>query len=44
MDLTILWAVLIAFAVAAYVVMDGFDLGIGILFPPFRSAADATGR
>jgi cytochrome d ubiquinol oxidase subunit II len=33
MDLTIVWAFLIAFAVAAYVVMDGFDLGIGILFP-----------
>ncbi|WP_332812342.1 cytochrome d ubiquinol oxidase subunit II [Sphingomonas sp.] len=33
MDLTIIWAVIIAFAVAAYVVMDGFDLGIGILFP-----------
>jgi cytochrome d ubiquinol oxidase subunit II len=32
-DLTIVWAFLIAFAVAAYVVMDGFDLGIGILFP-----------
>ena len=36
MDLTIVWACLIAFAVAAYVVMDGFDLGIGILFPFFR--------
>ncbi|MBA3677905.1 MAG: cytochrome d ubiquinol oxidase subunit II [Sphingosinicella sp.] len=36
MDLTIVWAFLIAFAVAAYVVMDGFDLGIGILFPAFR--------
>src|SRR5687768_17905307 len=36
MDLTIIWAFLIAFAVAAYVVMDGFDLGIGILFPLFR--------
>ena len=35
-DLTIIWAFLIAFAVAAYVVMDGFDLGIGILFPFFR--------
>jgi cytochrome d ubiquinol oxidase subunit II len=32
-DLTIVWALLIAFAVAAYVVMDGFDLGIGLLFP-----------
>jgi cytochrome d ubiquinol oxidase subunit II len=35
-DLTVIWAVIIAFAVAAYVVMDGFDLGIGILFPGFR--------
>ncbi|WP_114954762.1 cytochrome d ubiquinol oxidase subunit II [Sphingosinicella terrae] len=35
MDLTVVWAFIIAFAVAAYVVMDGFDLGIGILFPRF---------
>lgn len=35
-DLTVIWACLIAFAVAAYVVMDGFDLGIGILFPRFK--------
>lgn len=34
-DLTIVWAGIIAFAVFAYVVMDGFDLGIGILFPGF---------
>lgn len=33
LDLTVVWAFIIAFAVAAYVVMDGFDLGIGILFP-----------
>jgi cytochrome d ubiquinol oxidase subunit II len=32
-DLTIFWAGVIGFAVMAYVVMDGFDLGIGILFP-----------
>ena len=32
-DLTIVWAGIIGFAVFAYVVMDGFDLGIGILFP-----------
>ena len=35
-DLTTVWAGIISFAVAAYVVMDGFDLGIGILFPKFR--------
>ncbi len=34
-DLTIIWAFIIAFAIFAYVVMDGFDLGIGILFPTF---------
>jgi cytochrome bd ubiquinol oxidase subunit II len=32
-DLVTIWAGIIAFAVMAYVVMDGFDLGIGILFP-----------
>jgi cytochrome bd ubiquinol oxidase subunit II len=36
MDLTVIWAFIIAFGIAAYVVMDGFDLGIGILFPLFR--------
>jgi cytochrome d ubiquinol oxidase subunit II len=35
-DLTVVWAFIIAFAVAAYVVMDGFDLGIGILFWKFE--------
>jgi len=32
LDLPLIWAGLIAFAVLAYVVMDGFDLGTGILF------------
>lgn len=32
-DLPFIWAGLIAFAVLAYVLLDGFDLGIGILFP-----------
>jgi len=35
LDLTVIWAFIIAFAVFAYVVMDGFDLGIGVLFPFF---------
>ena len=35
-DLSTTWALLIAFAVFAYVVMDGFDLGIGLLFPTLR--------
>ena len=35
-DLATIWAFIIAFAIFAYVVMDGFDLGIGILFPTFE--------
>jgi cytochrome d ubiquinol oxidase subunit II len=35
-DLTIVWAGIILFATAMYVIMDGFDLGIGILFTRFR--------
>lgn len=40
MDLTVIWAFIIAFAVFAYVVMDGFDLGIGILFPTFQAGRE----
>jgi cytochrome d ubiquinol oxidase subunit II len=40
MDLTVIWAFIIAFAVFAYVVMDGFDLGIGILFPTFKAGRE----
>jgi cytochrome d ubiquinol oxidase subunit II len=32
-DLVIIWAVILAVAVFAYVVLDGFDLGTGILTP-----------
>jgi cytochrome d ubiquinol oxidase subunit II len=31
--LPVIWAALIGAAVAIYVILDGFDLGIGILFP-----------
>src|SRR5262245_7311802 len=31
--LPVIWAVVIGFAVTMYVILDGFDLGIGILFP-----------
>jgi Cytochrome bd terminal oxidase subunit II len=40
LDLTLIWALLIATAVFLYVVMDGFDLGVGILFPAVRGKAD----
>ncbi len=39
-ELSFIWAGLIAFSVLAYVVLDGFDLGIGILFPLFPETAD----
>ena len=42
-DLAFLWAGLIAFAVLFYTLLDGFDLGIGVLFP-FMRDADQRGR
>src|ERR1700759_4627934 len=39
-DLATVWAFIIAFAVFVYVVMDGFDLGLGILFPMFPAKGD----
>ncbi len=33
LDLPLIWVLIIAFGLMMYVVMDGFDLGIGILFP-----------
>ena len=35
-----IWAGLIAFAVVAYVMLDGFDLGVGILFAAERGSED----
>ena len=32
-DLPLLWFGLIAIAIFLYILLDGFDLGIGILFP-----------
>jgi cytochrome d ubiquinol oxidase subunit II len=36
----VIWALLIGTAVALYIVLDGFDLGLGILFPFFESESD----
>jgi cytochrome d ubiquinol oxidase subunit II len=35
-DLPTIWALIITVAIFAYVAMDGFDLGIGILFPTLK--------
>ena len=39
LDLPLIWAGIIATAVLLYVMLDGFDLGVGILFP-FASEAE----
>jgi cytochrome d ubiquinol oxidase subunit II len=39
-DLPLIWILIIAFGLMMYVVMDGFDLGIGILFPFVRDTGD----
>ena len=39
LDLAFIAAGVIAFAVLAYVILDGFDLGVGILFPTLEGEA-----
>jgi len=39
-DLSLIWAVIIIFGIMMYVVMDGFDLGVGILFPFVQDSSD----
>ena len=39
-DLATISAFIIAFAVFVYIVMDGFDLGLGILYPLFPNKTD----
>src|SRR5436190_22140493 len=38
--LPVIWSGLIAAAVGLYVILDGFDLGVGILFPFARREGD----
>jgi cytochrome d ubiquinol oxidase subunit II len=40
LDLPLIWAGILAVAVLLYVMLDGFDLGVGILFPFARSPSD----
>lgn len=39
-DLPMIWAGIIGFGVFLYVLLDGFDLGIGLLFPFFHTEGD----
>lgn len=40
MDLSLTWAIIILFGIMMYIIMDGFDLGIGILYPFFSEKSD----
>ena len=40
LDLALVWAAIIGFAVLTYVILDGFDLGVGILFPFVPETSD----
>jgi cytochrome d ubiquinol oxidase subunit II len=40
LDLTLVWAAILGLAIFGYVVMDGFDLGVGILFPFFTAGRE----
>ncbi|HEX8234108.1 MAG TPA: cytochrome d ubiquinol oxidase subunit II [Caulobacteraceae bacterium] len=42
LDLPLIWAGIIAVAVFMYVLLDGFDLGVGILFPFAASPEERT--
>jgi cytochrome bd ubiquinol oxidase subunit II len=42
LDLPLIWAGIIALAVLLYVLLDGFDLGIGILFPFAHGPVERT--
>ncbi len=39
-DFSLIWAVIIGFGLMMYVLMDGFDLGVGILYPLSHSEAE----
>lgn len=39
-DLSIIWSIIIAFGIMMYVILDGFDLGLGILFPFISDAQE----
>lgn len=39
-SIELIWAVILAFAIFAYIVLDGFDLGIGIIYPFLTKKVD----
>ena len=43
-NLALFWAGVIACSILIYVILDGFDLGVGILFGTTRDEAHRVGR
>ena len=39
-DLPLIWAAIILFGIMMYVALDGFDLGIGIMYPFFKAKGE----
>ncbi len=39
-DLPLIWFIIIIFSIMMYIIMDGFDLGIGILYPTIQGQSD----
>ena len=39
-DLPLIWFIIIVFSIMMYIMMDGFDLGIGILYPVVKDGKD----
>jgi cytochrome d ubiquinol oxidase subunit II len=42
LDLPLVWYSLIGTAILLYILLDGFDLGVGILFPLRRRTSAGT--
>lgn len=40
MSLSYIWAAILVFGIMMYIIFDGFDLGVGILFPMLRNAEE----
>lgn len=40
LDLPLLWALIVGFALAMYIILDGFDLGVGILLLSAKNAVE----
>lgn len=39
-ELSVIWAIIILFSIMMYIIMDGFDLGLGILYPFFKDKTE----